>query len=173
MPSAQPGPFDLATTCLRLRNDASIEPLPVNDDFWPRIMSGALGTFHHEYLVTMHGFDSDWPNWEAHPNGDEVVCLLEGRVTMVLELEGREHLRFSGLVRARTARHGIRRAHTRRVGCCHHDGEGTQHRLENSVSIDISAKKPLEAGRTIRRAGGGNMGGRLTWRRWTLRTSGI
>jgi quercetin dioxygenase-like cupin family protein len=25
-----------------------------------------------------------------HPNGDEIVCLLEGRVTFVLERHGRE-----------------------------------------------------------------------------------
>jgi len=92
MPTQQPGPFNLATTYLRLRNDTSIETLPVNDAFWPRLMSGALGTFHHEYLVTMHGFEADWPNWEQHPNGDEIVCLLEGRVTMVLEQDGRERL---------------------------------------------------------------------------------
>ena len=92
MPTQQPGPFNLATTYLRLRPDTSIETLPVNDEFWPRLMSGALGTFHHEYLVTMHGFTADWPNWEQHPNGDEIVCLLEGRVTMVLEQDGRERL---------------------------------------------------------------------------------
>jgi quercetin dioxygenase-like cupin family protein len=25
-----------------------------------------------------------------HPNGDEIVCLLSGRVSMVLEIDGRE-----------------------------------------------------------------------------------
>jgi mannose-6-phosphate isomerase-like protein (cupin superfamily) len=138
MPSAQPGPFDLATTYLRLRNDASIEPLPVNDDFWPRIMSGALGTFHHEYLVTMHGFDSDWPNWEAHPNGDEVVCLLKGRVTMVLELEGREHfveLSEPGgyvLVPRGTWHTARTRAPCRMLFIT--AGEGTQHRPARAAS---------------------------------------
>jgi mannose-6-phosphate isomerase-like protein (cupin superfamily) len=29
---------------------------------------------------------------EMHPNGDEVVCLLSGRATMVLEIDGREKL---------------------------------------------------------------------------------
>jgi len=90
MSKPSPGHYDLATTCLRLRNDTSIEPLHVDDTFWPRLMSGALGTFHHEYLVTTFGYDKNWPNWEMHPNGDEIVLLLDGRTTMVLEIDGRE-----------------------------------------------------------------------------------
>ena len=90
MSAPSPGPYDFATTYARLRSDTSIEPLPVNAEFWPRLMSGALGTFHHEYLVTTFAYGADWPNWEMHPNGDEIVCLLEGRVTFVLERGGRE-----------------------------------------------------------------------------------
>lgn len=86
------GPFDLASTYLRLRNDASIEPLPVGTDFWPRLMSGGLGTFHHEFLVTTYEYSASWPSWEMHPNGDEIVFLIEGHVTFVLERDGREEL---------------------------------------------------------------------------------
>ena len=87
---ASPGPFNLETTYLRLRADNSAEPLPVNAEFWPKLMSGRLGTFHRESLVTMISFDSTWNNWEMHPNGDEIVCLVSGKVSMVLELDGRE-----------------------------------------------------------------------------------
>ena len=83
-------PLDLDATYARLRPDASIEPLPVGSDFWQRIGRGELGSFHHEYLVTSHAFDTDWPTWEMHPAGDEIVCLLSGAVTFVLEREGRE-----------------------------------------------------------------------------------
>jgi len=85
-----PGPFNLATTYLRLRADNSAEALHVDAQFWPRLMSGALGTFHRESLVTMISFDATWKSWEMHPNGDEIVCLLSGRVSMVLEIDGRE-----------------------------------------------------------------------------------
>lgn len=81
-------PYDLASTFLRLRPDASIEPLPVDETFWPRLMAGELGDFHNEYLVTSYTFEADWPNWEMHPNGDEIVCLIEGAVTFVLERAG-------------------------------------------------------------------------------------
>jgi len=89
MSKPSPGPYELATTCLRLQPDTSIEPLHVDDTFWPRLMSGALGTFHHEYLVTTFGYDKNWPNWEMHPNGDEIVLLLDGRTTMVLEVDAK------------------------------------------------------------------------------------
>jgi mannose-6-phosphate isomerase-like protein (cupin superfamily) len=82
------GLLDLDTTFLRLRGDGSMEPLPVGTDFWPRLMAGQLGDFHHEYLVTTARYDADWPGWEQHPLGEEVVILLSGAVTFVLEQDG-------------------------------------------------------------------------------------
>jgi mannose-6-phosphate isomerase-like protein (cupin superfamily) len=79
--------LDLSSTYLRLRPDASIEPLPVDGKFWERIAAGELGDFHNEYLVVCHSFATDWAVWEMHPRGDEIVCLLSGSVTFVLELE--------------------------------------------------------------------------------------
>ena len=77
--------LNLASTYVRLRGDATAETLPVDDLFWSRLMSGELGTLHNEYLVSCHTFESDWPMWEMHPNGDEMVCLLSGAATVVLE----------------------------------------------------------------------------------------
>lgn len=81
---------NLKTTFLRLRPDNVIEKLPVDGHFWPNIMSGKLGTFQHEYLVTCHGYDSDWTNWERHPNGDEIVLLISGQITFILGLDAGE-----------------------------------------------------------------------------------
>jgi mannose-6-phosphate isomerase-like protein (cupin superfamily) len=85
MPSQSPGPFDLVSSYLRLRPDASVEPLAVDAQFWHDMSTGQLGTFHNEYLVTLHTYDSVWPMWEMHPCGDEVVCLLSGAVDFRLE----------------------------------------------------------------------------------------
>mgnify|MGYP001058085260 CR=1 FL=1 len=82
-----PGPYHLMSAFLRLRPDASVEPLVVDDTFWQRISAGQLGSFHNEYVVSWYAFDSDWPMWEMHPNGDEVVCLISGAVTFVMERE--------------------------------------------------------------------------------------
>jgi len=35
-------------------------------------------------------FNEDWPSWEIHPKWDEVVILLPGKVTFVLQNENGE-----------------------------------------------------------------------------------
>ena len=57
---AKPEVLNLESTFLRLRNDATVEPLSVDDTFWERLMGGKLGDFHHEYLVITTSFDADW-----------------------------------------------------------------------------------------------------------------
>lgn len=43
----------------------------------------------HE-LISSYEFESDWPSWEVHPNGDEIVLLISGEVTFLLETESGE-----------------------------------------------------------------------------------
>lgn len=78
-------PENLRSTYLRLRPDCSVEKLPVDQTFWPRLMSGALGDFHNEYLVSSSSYEQDWPNWEMHPRGDEIVALISGAAVLVME----------------------------------------------------------------------------------------
>lgn len=82
---SQSGAYDLSSTYLRLRPDASVEPLAVDTTFWQRISSGQLGNFHNEFLMANGSYDKDWPMWEMHPSGDEIVCLLSGSATFILE----------------------------------------------------------------------------------------
>ena len=82
---------NLQSTYLRLRPDSSIEKLPADASFWPRLMAGQLGDFHGEYLVTSFDYSSDWPSWEMHPNGDEIVCLIAGRIDFILEAPDGQH----------------------------------------------------------------------------------
>jgi mannose-6-phosphate isomerase-like protein (cupin superfamily) len=79
--------LNIESTFLRLRSDASVEALPVDDTFWRRLVNGGLGTFRNEFLVSFYECDSDWTTWEKHPNGDEVGVLLSGAVTLVFEGE--------------------------------------------------------------------------------------
>ncbi len=83
--TANPGPFSLTSTYRRLRSDASIEPLAVDADFGNKLASGRLGNFHHEYLVTTHEFNANWPHWEMHPKG--AVC----RMLFITAGEGTQH----------------------------------------------------------------------------------
>jgi mannose-6-phosphate isomerase-like protein (cupin superfamily) len=41
--------------------------------------------FKGRRLLAAHHFERDWPSWEIHPAGDEVVVLLSGSATFVLE----------------------------------------------------------------------------------------
>lgn len=36
-------------------------------------------------LVSLHDFAADWPMWEMHPVGDELVVCLSGTMTLVQE----------------------------------------------------------------------------------------
>lgn len=85
MPQSEP--FDLFSTYLRMRADASVELLPVDTTFWERIAAGELGAFQNEHLVSCYTFDTAWPVWEVHPKGDEIVYLLSGSATFLLETE--------------------------------------------------------------------------------------
>lgn len=40
--------------------------------------------FRGHVLVARHEFHADWPGWECHPAGDEIVALLDGHATMRL-----------------------------------------------------------------------------------------
>jgi mannose-6-phosphate isomerase-like protein (cupin superfamily) len=77
--------FDLEKTYLGLDGAGRVTSLPVGPDFWATIASnpGAGGT-----LVTVGTGEGDWPHWEMHPRGDEVLVLLEGSVRMVFERAG-------------------------------------------------------------------------------------
>ena len=44
--------------------------------------------FKQRLLVSSLSFEADWTTWERHPAGDEIVCLLEGETTLVLERGG-------------------------------------------------------------------------------------
>jgi mannose-6-phosphate isomerase-like protein (cupin superfamily) len=83
-------PYNLSSTYLRLRSDVTIEALQADATFWPRLMSGQLGNFHNEYLMTVFDYARDWTHWEMHPNGDELVCVLSGAAVMLLEQSGQQ-----------------------------------------------------------------------------------
>jgi quercetin dioxygenase-like cupin family protein len=46
---------------------------------------------HHDDLdegriVSLFSFEDSWTSWEMHPSGDEVVCCLQGHMTLHQEL---------------------------------------------------------------------------------------
>jgi quercetin dioxygenase-like cupin family protein len=85
-------PLHLTSTHLRLKPDGMADQLPVTPQFWPDLIAGKYGDFHNEYLVTTFSFEQNWPTWEQHPNGDEIVILLSGSVDFILETADGERM---------------------------------------------------------------------------------
>jgi mannose-6-phosphate isomerase-like protein (cupin superfamily) len=77
--------FDLEATYLSLDGQGAVATHPVGPDFWAGIGQNAdiLGT-----LITVSTADRDWSTWEMHPEGAEILVLLEGRATLVLDGAG-------------------------------------------------------------------------------------
>ena len=46
----------------------------------------------HDYLLVTFDFQDDASvhadHWERHPSGDEILCLLQGRVVATIEVDG-------------------------------------------------------------------------------------
>jgi len=61
---------------------AAIEPR--DEQLYERLEKN-YGDFAGHELIACHSFNSDWPTWEIHPKGDEIVVLLEGEATFVLQ----------------------------------------------------------------------------------------
>ena len=43
--------------------------------------------FRSHVLISSHQFSEDWPTWEMHPNGDELVILLSGEAEFLIHVE--------------------------------------------------------------------------------------
>jgi mannose-6-phosphate isomerase-like protein (cupin superfamily) len=90
--------LDLLSTFAVLHPDHSATLVDVTPAIYEELDERFDG-FRGRLLVSCFGFDSDWPAWERHPAGDEIVCLLSGDVKMVLDRDGAEeviHLRDTG-----------------------------------------------------------------------------
>jgi len=80
---------DLASTFVVLKPDQSAALVQVTPTVFEELDRRFRG-FKGHVLISNFAFDSDWPSWERHPAGDELVCLLSGEVTLVLDREGKE-----------------------------------------------------------------------------------
>lgn len=77
----------------------SIETMPFNGPEFYAGLDEKFGNFSGHVLIASHCFNAAWPTWECHPNGDELVMLLEGSATLMLRKKGNDeavHLDTSG-----------------------------------------------------------------------------
>ena len=80
--------FDPSSTYVCLAPDGSAFPIAVTPSFWGEIDERA--DLQEGRLIAAFESSADWPHWEMHPNGEEILVLLSGKMTMVFEERGTE-----------------------------------------------------------------------------------
>jgi mannose-6-phosphate isomerase-like protein (cupin superfamily) len=78
---------NLFDTYVVLGPDQSAVPVEVTPTVFEEL-DRRFDDFKRRLLVASLRFDKDWPTWEIHPHGDEIVMLLSGAARMVLEEAG-------------------------------------------------------------------------------------
>ncbi len=81
-----------------LKPDQGMESLPVTPDLYADLDKNYAG-FKSHVLIAAHHFTANWPTWEVHPEGDEMVVLLSGSAEFKLRLSSGDqsgHLREPG-----------------------------------------------------------------------------
>jgi mannose-6-phosphate isomerase-like protein (cupin superfamily) len=86
--------IDLQQNYLLLEPDGTTVRLPGGGEFWSQLMSGnaadagiqrLMGSANGRLLSALP-MSADWTSWEMHPAGDEILLMLEGKATFVLDL---------------------------------------------------------------------------------------
>lgn len=83
MAKAKPAPaFDPTTTYISIEG-AAAKAMAVTDSFWPDVMAGKRKV--GDWLMTAFPQDKDWDVWERHPKGEEILVMLKGALTLVID----------------------------------------------------------------------------------------
>ena len=80
----------ILSTYLHVRDGGSLDLVPAPDTFWSDLAEGKLPELDQGRLMSAFTFDEPWSSWERHPAGEELVMLLSGSATLVLEEPGGE-----------------------------------------------------------------------------------
>ena len=126
---SSPPAQNLKDCYLELRGDGSVETIPLTPAFWPELMSGKRKLKGR--LVMASRITEDMRHWERHPAGDEVLLLLSGAVTVVLEgVEAEERFELSAGQAFIVPRGRWHRIEAREAGdlVFMTAGEGTEHK---------------------------------------------
>lgn len=81
---------NIVSTYLHFRDDGRADAIPVSESFWGELAAGKLPLLEQGRLMTAFSFSGPWSMWERHPAGEELVMLLAGSATVVLEESGKQ-----------------------------------------------------------------------------------
>ena len=96
--------------------------------------TGPIELTYGSGALQVHEFNADWPTWEIHPSGDEIVVLQPGTATLVLRGDdGETRVQLAGpgayVVVPRNTWHTARVSGTTRMLFIT-PGEGTENRAD-------------------------------------------
>jgi len=81
---------EILGTYLHVRDGGKTDAISVSDSFWEELAGGAYPQLDQGRLMSAFTFSEPWSTWERHPAGEELVMLLSGTATIVLEDSGQE-----------------------------------------------------------------------------------
>lgn len=81
------GSFDLRTVFAHLKASGA-EPVKTGPDFWAGLASGERR--YPGRLAMILPMTEDFPQWERHPAGEELIVMLSGVCTLILETDAGE-----------------------------------------------------------------------------------
>jgi mannose-6-phosphate isomerase-like protein (cupin superfamily) len=65
---------------------AVVEPQFTGPEWYERYGERHADDLDEGRLVSLFRFEEPWTSWEMHPAGDEVVCVVQGHMTLHQEL---------------------------------------------------------------------------------------
>ena len=83
-------PANLQSTYVVIKPDQLAKSLPITDSVWDDLDTN-YNNFQRHTLVASFSFTDDWPTWEVHPHGDEIVSLVSGNADMILRHDSGDH----------------------------------------------------------------------------------
>ena len=82
---------NILATFLHVRDGGRADMVGVEDSFWEDLAAGRHPQLEQGRLMSAFTFSEPWSTWERHPAGEELVMLLAGEATVVLEEGGQPH----------------------------------------------------------------------------------
>ncbi len=80
----------IISTYVHFRDDGRADAVPVSESFWGEMAAGKHSQLSQGRLMSAFTFSQPWSMWERHPAGEEMVMLISGSATLVLEEFGEE-----------------------------------------------------------------------------------
>lgn len=78
-------PENILHTYLHVQDGGKTKQVAVSEQFWGDLVSGTRPELDQGRLMSAFSFSTDWPSWERHPAGEELVMLLSGSAMLLLE----------------------------------------------------------------------------------------